>query len=136
MLTSIATKWFPLDKEKANYSFWVFGKECFDTQVSKYLENILQGNRDLQHKLLHTLKAIDSNPKMYTHDQKFKLLEKNTFEIKIHQLRIACIWDPKPQNLVAIYAFSKKQTAWSKINLEAMRREKGKYFNSKRIKLK
>jgi hypothetical protein len=46
-------------------------------------------------------------------------------------VRLACIWDKKPDVLVAIYGFQKKTQKWPKNELNNMRNEKKAYYESK-----
>ncbi len=78
--------------------------------------------------MVAVLKAINTKPLTYSHDEKFKRLERRVWEIKIGQIRLACVWDPKPINLVAIYGFNKKTDRWPKQHLENMRQQRDLYF--------
>lgn len=115
--------------EIRKYSFWlrVYGTKDNKTSVYRFLDDLLEDD-SVQKKLDSVLRAINSNPLKYSHEQKFKHLEDNVWEIKIYQIRIACIWDTKPHNLIAIYGFIKKQNKWSKHDLNNMRREKNAYL--------
>ncbi len=117
-----------------NFNFLVFGTETMPTQVRKYLDRLLERNLN-QKKLTSILKAISSNPLMYSHRQKFKHLEGDVWEIKIKQIRIACVWDKKPINLIAIYGFNKKRDDWSPKDLNNMRTQRLKYYSITKKKL-
>ncbi len=111
------------------YGFRVFGTESRSRQVSEYMERAFRGEKKLD-KLVGVLAAIDTNPLMYSHEEKFKRLEKGVWEIKIGQIRLACVWDPKPINLVAIYGFDKKQDRWPERHLENMRGQRDLYIQT------
>ncbi len=115
---------------KDSFSFLVFGNNKYKTQVYKFLDTVLK-NELIKKKLIAVFAAINTNPRGYVHPQKFKHLEDDVWEIKIKRLRIACIWDEKPDNLVGIYAFDKKTNKWPKRNLKNMRNQKKKYFDIK-----
>ena len=111
---------------RENFGFRIFGKEDLRTQVYKFFDNEF-GDAKIRRKLVSVLNAINSNPKMFSHAEKFKHLEDNVWEIKINQYRIACIWDAKPYNLIAIYAFKKNEVKWPKRHLDNMRKQKALY---------
>lgn len=117
-----------------NFNFLVFGTNTMPTQVRKYLDKVLKKDIN-QKKLTSILAAINSNPLMYSHDQKFKHLEADVWEIKIKQIRIACVWDKKPNNLVAIYGFNKKRNDWPPGDLDNMRTQRLKYYGITKKKL-
>jgi phage-related protein len=117
-------------RKYTNYSFQVYGTAEKQTGIYKYLDRILMDER-MTKKLDAVLRAIDSNPMNFSHEQKFKHLEKEVWEIKIGQVRVACIWDKKPDMLVAIYGFQKKTQKWPKKELNNMHNEKNAYYESK-----
>jgi hypothetical protein len=112
------------------FVFSVFGTPDFQTEVHKYLDEKLLDEK-LSKKLIAILNAINTNPLLYSHEQKFKHLEDDVWEIKIKSLRIACVWDKKPELLIAIYAFNKKYDRWRSQDLKNMRNQKSKYFDTK-----
>lgn len=114
---------------KKNYRFRVYGTETLNTQVRNFLDSILV-DKKIMRKLIAVLNAINTDPLLYSHEEKFKHLEKDVWEIKINSIRIACLWDKKPHNLIAFYGFKKKRQKWSTNNLDAMRSEKLKYKRS------
>ncbi len=114
----------------ANFNFRIFGTPQIKTQAYKFLDQELENDK-ISNKLESVLRAIDTNPKGYTHPQKFKHLEKDVWEIKIKSLRIACVWDPKADYLIGIYAFNKRSNKWPKQDLENMRTQKNKYYEMK-----
>ncbi|ORC35745.1 hypothetical protein B4O97_08900 [Marispirochaeta aestuarii] len=115
---------------KDNFGFRVFGKENATTQVYEFMDREF-GNEKYRKKLISVLNAINSNPMFYSHPEKFKPVEDDVWEIKIKPYRIACIWDSKPYNLVAVYGFKKDKRKWPKKDLENMRRQKTLYCNSR-----
>lgn len=115
-----------------NFIFCIFGTKKISTQVFQFLDKELE-NEKLNKKLISVLGAINTDPMEYNHPEKFKKLEEKVWEIKIHQLRIACVWDPKPKNLVGIYGFYKKKDKWDEKNLIKMRNQKEKYFSIRKI---
>jgi hypothetical protein len=112
------------------FSFRIFGTDSLKTQVRNYLDEVL--DESFHKKLLTTLKAIDTDPLVFSHDEKFKRVEDGVWEIKIHTLRIACVWDPKPKYLIAIYSFTKKTQKWPSRHLENMRNERDQYLGIRR----
>ena len=96
---------------KGSYGFRVFGIDAVPRQVSSYVVAAFRTRTALD-KLVAVLRAIDTNPLMYSHPEKFKRLERGIWEIKIGQNRLARVWDPKPTNLVALYGFNKKSDRW------------------------
>ena len=115
---------------KGNFGFRVFGTDLQTRQVSDYVIKTFGNQRNLD-KLLAVLSAIDTEPLTYSHREKFKRLEKGVWEIKIGQIRVACVWDPKPLNLIAVYGFNKKADRWPKRHLENMRQQRDLYFQAK-----
>jgi hypothetical protein len=72
-------------------------------------------------KLESLLMAIDTKPHVFQHEQKFKKLEGDIWEIKIHQIWITCYW--KGNDLIAFYGIRKKTTQWSKKDLQQARKQ-------------
>lgn len=120
---------------KGNFGFRVFGTDLQPHQVSEYVKRTFKNEKTLV-KLVAILKAIDTKPLTYYHPEKFKRLEKGVCEIKIGQIRLACVWDPKPINLIAIYGFNKKADRWPKQHLENMRRQRDLYLKHRRQNIK
>ncbi len=116
---------------KGNFGFRVFGTDHQPHQVSEYMIGTFQNDRSLD-KLVSVLRAIDTKPLTYSHNQKFKRLERGVWEIKIGQIRLACVWDPKPINLVAVYGFNKKTDRWPSQHLENMRKQRDLYFRDRK----
>lgn len=113
---------------KKNYEFRTFGTESRKTQVFRFLDKVLE-DKKIQGKLTSILDAINNDPRFYSHDQKFKHLEGSVWEIKIKSIRIACIWDPNPKYLIAIYGCKKKRPDWSKQDLVNMRNQHANYLS-------
>lgn len=131
MLTTVRTKIYS-DK----FAFYVFGSDKLKTKVYDFFRDRFEINKSkkgneirekLANKLTGVLQAINTNPLIYQHQEKFKRIEGEVWEVKIHAVRIACVWDKKPDSLVAIYAFDKKSDKWKKKDLIKMRNEKAKY---------
>ena len=128
------TLW-PAENDKRNFSFVMYGSPGdsnenipeYKTQILQFLDTVLEDEK-IQKKLLSVLEAINSNPMQYCHEEKFKPLEDKVWEIKCKQLRIACIWNPKPKKLVAIYGFMKKTQKWPKKELNNMRLQRDAYL--------
>ena len=112
---------------KGNFGFRVFGTDVSPRQVSEFVEQTFTNERILD-KLIGVLRAVDTSPLTYSHAEKFKRLEAGVWEIKIGQIRLACLWDPKPLSLVAIYGFRKKSDKWPERHLENMRRQRDMYM--------
>jgi hypothetical protein len=115
---------------KGSFGFRAFGTDRQPRQVSEYMIKTFESQRNLD-KLTAVLRAIDTRPLTYSHPQKFKRLEKGVWEIKIGQIRLACVWDPKPINLIAIYGFNKKVDRWPRQHLVNMRQQKDLYFEQR-----
>jgi len=122
--------------ELRRYTFWfrVYGTNQNKTSVYKFLDELLE-DEATQKKLDSILRAISTNPMGYSHETKFKHLEEDVWEIKIHQVRIACLWDKKPDNLIAIYGFIKKKDKWPKKEIVKMRNEKATYLAARVIRV-
>ena len=128
-------KLWPDDSEEKNFSFVLYGTPGdqdedipeYKTQILEFLDVVLEDEKE-QKKVLSILEAINSNPMQYCHNEKFKPLEGKVWEIKSKQLRIACIWYPKPKKLVAIYGFMKKTDKWPKKHLDNMRTQYDAYL--------
>jgi hypothetical protein len=118
---------------RERFSFRVFGTAKARTQVFRFLSSYLDGRTNK--KLVSVLNAINTDPLMYSHEQKFKHLEGDVWEIKIKSLRIACTWDPKPRNLIAVYAMIKDRPKWSKQDIENMRKQLASYLSKRRLPL-
>jgi len=116
---------------KRNFVFRLFGTEEAKTQVYKFIDDHLdeRANR----KLIAVLNAINTDPLRYSHDEKFKHLEGDVWEIKVKPLRIACIWDPKPIRLIGVYAMIKKTWKWSKQDLQNMRNQMAAYLSKRKL---
>ncbi len=112
---------------KGIFGFRVFGTDFQPRQVSEYVTKAFKNERNLV-KLVAVLKAINTKPLTYSHDEKFKRLERRVWEIKIGQIRLACVWDPKPINLIAVYGFNKKTDRWPRRHLKNMRQQRDLYF--------
>jgi hypothetical protein len=84
----------------------------------------------IQNRLEVFIRQIDSAPMTYSHEYNFKLLEDKVWEIKFvsQSIRLACIWDSRPKNLVVFYGFEKKSQKWPKVHLENMRTQMAKYL--------
>jgi len=113
---------------KKSYEFRIFGTETVKTQVYRFMEKTLKDEKILG-KLTSGLNAIDSDPRFYSHEQKFKHLEGRVWEIKIKSFRIACIWDPNPKLLIAIYGFKKKRPDWTQQDLVNLRNQLSNYLS-------
>ncbi len=116
---------------KGNFGFRVFGTDLRPRQVSDYVNKTFENPRALD-KLIAVLRAIDTRPLTYSHGEKFKRLEKGVWEIKIGQIRLACVWDPKPLNLIAVYGFNKKTDKWPKQHMKNIRLQSNLYFQARR----
>jgi hypothetical protein len=116
-----------------NVKFHLFSKENGRSQIIDLLKKDL--TEILSKKLISALKAIDNEPLMFSHEQKFKPLEGEVWEIKFGQWRIACLWDPKPYKLIGFYAYIKQRQDWPKTELQNMRYQKELYLSSKVLKL-
>ena len=108
---------------KGNFGFRVFGTARQPHQVSEYMAKTFKNERNLD-KLVAVLQAINTRPLTYSHYEKFKRLERGVWEIKIKQIRLACVWDPKPLHLIAVYGFNKKTDRWPRQHLENMRKQR------------
>lgn len=119
---------------RGNFGFRVFGTDASPRQVSEFVLATFGNQRSLD-KLTAVLRAIETNPLVYSHPEKFKPLEAGVWEIKIGQIRIACVWDPKPINLVAVYGVHKKTDRWPERHLTNMRRQRELYFNTRNSRI-
>lgn len=108
--------------------FLIFANTERETQIYRFWYGLPERRRYFK-KLISTFNNIASNPMTWSHSEKFKRLknEDNVWEIKFHQIRLACIWDPKPSTLVIFYGFKKKQNSWTRKNIEQMRAQLAKY---------
>lgn len=113
-----------------NFIFELFGSSEKKTQMYIFFDDEFDDEK-LYDKLIAVLDAINSNPLLYSHDEKFKLLTDDIWEIKINQLRIGCLWDKKPLKLIALYAFYKKRDKWPPQNITNVKSEKIKYLSLK-----
>lgn len=116
-----------------NFEFYLFSKENGRSQIIDLIDEKI--TEILSKKLISVLKSIDNDPMMFSHEQKFKRLEDDVWEIKFQQWRLACIWDPKPVKLIGFYGYIKQRQDWSKTELENMRYQKQLYLSSKRQRL-
>ena len=87
----------------SNICFLIWGSESARTQVYSFIDDMKDSELD---KLESLLMAIDTKPHVFQHEHKFKKLEGDIWEIKIHQIRIACYW--KGNDLIAFYGIRKK----------------------------
>jgi hypothetical protein len=109
------------------FALWIYGTERRKTQVYQFLED---HQERIQKRLEVVIRQIDSAPMTYSHEYNFKLLEDKVWELKFVSLsiRLACIWDPRPKNLIVFYGFEKKSQKWPKVHLENMRTQMAKYL--------
>ena len=119
---------------RKNFGFRVFGTDKEPRQVSKYIDKTFRSKKKTD-QLVAVLNAINTDPLNFSHREKFKRLEPGVWEIKIKQIRLACVWDPKPLNLVAIYGFDKKADKWPDRHLKNMRRQKDLYFQARQKRI-
>lgn len=98
------------------------------TQVNDFLEEDLSEGEKAS--IFAVFRILGDNPN-YTHQQKFKRLEKmdgkTVWEVKKFQIRITCIWEPD-RKLVLLLGLRKKQDEWKKGELQQVE-NKVKYFN-------
>lgn len=115
---------------EGRFSLFLYGTEKHQTKVYEFVEEV---EKKIEKRLEVVIRQIDSSPLTYSHEHNFKLLENKVWEMKFvsQQIRLACIWDPKPQNLVIFYGFKKKTQKWPARELENMRSELKKYFEDK-----
>lgn len=127
---------FETELWKKDFAFVVYGcdenlKEKiknYKTLIYDFLDKQFEDSKQRK-KVFAVLNAINSDPLNYCNEEKFKPLEGKVWEIKCHQLRIACIWCPKPKKLVAIYGIIKKTQKWPKKEMQNMRNQRDKYLN-------
>jgi hypothetical protein len=116
---------------RGGFGFRVFGTDVSPRQASEFVVATCRNQRSLD-KLTAVLRAIDTAPLTYSHPEKFKRLEAGVWEIEIGRIRIACIWDPRPLNLIAVYGFQKKSDRWPERHLLNMRRQRDLYLSTRR----
>lgn len=115
--------------EGRNIKFGIYGTEA--GKQTKVFEFVCKNfNKQIVKKLTHTLNAIDSDPMRFSHEQKFKHLEGDVWEIKFLKegIRIACLWENDKSLLIGFYAFKKESNKWPPNELVNMRNEKAKYI--------
>lgn len=97
------------------------------SQVRDYWDSLDKGK---QIKLASVMNLLDVKKGNVTNDQKFKKLDNYkdaTFhEIKSHQIRIGCVWEPG-YNLMLLFGTTKKQDDWKKGDLEQLQNIYDKY---------
>lgn len=108
----------------------MYGTDDYKTKAYDFLKEV---ERKIEKRLEVMIRQIDSSPLTYSHEHNFKLLENKVWEMKFvsQQIRLACVWDPKPQNLVIFYGCKKKTQKWPLRELENMRNELNKYAEDK-----
>lgn len=89
-------------------SFFLWGDTDHATKVYKFFDQKL-GNKDFI-KIIGILGYIDQTFPNCSHAKKFKHLVDDIWEIKLGQIRIACVWESTM--LIGVYGIIKKCDAW------------------------
>jgi len=98
-----------------NFWFVIDEGEEHKTEIYRFIDGL---TLDEWKKIVRVLDAINTNPMTYTHPEKFKPLEGKIWEIKQHEIRIACYWQIRGELLVGIYGLRKKVNKWPKNEMD------------------